>query len=391
MASSVRFEFVSTMRKKMFWRDSRGVTYVEAPSVSNSTEEGFYITLEYELDSGADIDLRELLASMDLPDKSPIRKELLSRLNQLSQDQHWQPKRSFRVTMGITAKDLDDAGGVVYLRDFDLILGYDHLRDRAMHPFTKPALIQRMQHQLDVDKMGCALKLVFIDNTRKQPPLWFNHGAGAIEVKPEANPQLEDGIYVFYRRSEGEEYQARFYTLEQANKELGLFVTEVEALNFGNPKAVYDRMIRDQEMELATLKHEGQILTQQHAQWKLEMDREREQLKTEREQQAEDLRRQREREDERRRAADQEWKDEQTRQQRLWEGEQERWRIERQRREQERDDWTRQRDFEYDMRNRDRKDQSEAYKTTMEIVKICLGLIGPGLAAYAIMNKGKDK
>ena len=274
-ASSVRFEFVSTMRKKMFWRDSRGVTYVETPSVTTSTEEGFYITLEYELDSGADIDLRELMASMELPANSPIRKELLNRLNQLSQDQHWQPKRQFRVTMGITAKELDDAGGVVYLRDFDLILGYEHLRDRAMHPFTKPALIQRMQHQLDVSKMGNTLKLLFIDNTRKQPPKWFNHGAGAIEIKPEADPQLEDGIYVFYRRAEGDEYQAKFYTLDQAHKELGLYVTEAEALNFGNPKAVHEKLIRDQELELQTLKHEGQVLAAQHARWKADLDRER--------------------------------------------------------------------------------------------------------------------
>lgn len=390
-ATSVRYEFVSTMRKKMFWRDSRGVVLVECNSVTTTPDEGFYINVEYELTSGSELDPRELLASMELPDSSPIRKELLKRINELSNDQTWRAQRYLKFTMGISAKELDAAGGVVYLRDFDLIVGYDHLREQAMHPFTQPARLESMRQQLDANTMGINLRIIYIDNTHKQHPVWYNHGMGAVEIKPETDPQLEDGFYVFYRRKEGDEFQYRYFSIEEAKKQLGLYINEIEALNFGNPKAVYEAQIRDQEHQLVMLKQENVQIEQRNKQWKLEMEQERDALRYEREQQTEELRLQRERDDERRKRQTQEWEEEQRRQQHQFDMQKEGWRIERERYENQRNDWRSQRDYEYEMRKSDRKDQADAYKTTMEIIKVVLSLVGPAIALYAAMNKGKDK
>jgi len=378
-ATNVRYEFYSTLRKKCFWRDSRGVVAVEGPNAATSGE-AFYITVEYDLQTNVELDARELFATFNLPDNSPLRKELYTRINSLNNTVQWNNNRRFRFTVAVTADQLDAAGGVVYLRDFDLIVGYDHLREQALHPYSQEGQLARMRQQIDYGNEGVNLRFVLIDNTGRIESHWYNNGVAVVEIKPQRDTQLADGLYVFYQQGEGEEVQVEFLPLKDSKAKFHLFDTRIEAINLGKLDKIIERIKLDNEAELLEKKQELTLLEQDVRREKAELEREKNRITNTRD------------EEERRRKDEQ--ADIDARERRFQEDHQRQManiKMDRERLEWERNQWSDRQRFDQDMRSKVQRDNSDAVKSLFEVLKIAVGLIGPIVSAYILLKGGAGK
>lgn len=378
IATNVRYEFYSTLRKKIFWRDARGVTAVESPNTVPGPE-AFYITIEYELQASVDLDTRELVTGLNLPDNSPLRKELLQQITALNSSVSWNNNRRLKHTVAITVEDIDRAGGVVYLRDFDLIVGYEHLRDQALHPYSQEGQIARMQQQLNFNEQGVNLRFVLIDNTGQVDPVWFNNGVTVIEIRPMRDCHLADGLYVFYQYAAGEEIQNEYLALSDAKAKYHLFDTRIEAVNLGKLDKILERLKQEYESQNLIDKQKITELDNEIRREKMEFDRAKQKFAVEQdEEQAKRKQRQAELDAKERRAQE----DHAMQMHAL--------KMERERMEFERVQWTERERFQQDMRSRQQKDKNETLRTTMEILKIAVGFIGPVVSAY-LLYKGASR
>lgn len=378
-ATNVRYEFYSTMRKKVFWRDSRGVVAVEGPNSATSGE-AFYITVEYDLQTNVELDARELFAAFNLPDNSPLRKELYQRINSLSNTVSWNANRRFRYTVAVTAEQIDAAGGVVYLRDFDLIVGYDHVREQALHPYSQEGQLARMRQQINYGNEGANLRFVLIDNSGRVEPVWYNNGIVVVEIKPQRDSQLADGLYVFYQYGEGEEVQVEFLPLKDSKTKYHLFDTRMEAINLGKLDKIIERIKYDNEADLLEKKQALAVLENDIRREKADLDREKQRITATRE------------EEERRR------KDEQAeidaRERRFQEDHARQManiKMDRERLEWERNQWSDRQRFDMDMRSKTQRDNSDAVKNFFEVLKIGVGLVGPLISAYLLYKGATGK
>lgn len=375
ITTNVRYEFYSTLRKKIFWRDARGVTAIESPNVIQGPE-AFYITIEYELQTSVELDTRELFANFNLPETSPLSRQLHERIVALNNTVTWNANRRFKHTVAVTADEIDKAGGVVYLRDFDLIVGYEYLRDQALHPYSQEGQIARMKQQLSFGSQGVNLRFILVDNTSRVEPVWFNNGVTVAEIRPIRDCHLADGLYVFYQYEEGGEVQQDFLPLNEAKTRFHLFDTRIEAINLGKLEKVLERL---------KMEHETEVLQQKHHLTEQENEMKREKMDFDREKQ----RFQQEREVEERRRKDEQAEYE-ARERRLQEDHARQMhtlKIERERVEFERSQWTERQRFDQDMRSRVQKDNSDLLKTIMEVVKIGVSLIGP-IVTVILLYKG---
>jgi hypothetical protein len=376
--TSTRFEVISTFRQPVFWRNALGITLTEAPASSPNAPEGFYVNVEYEFEQGVKIDARELLNDLRLPENSPVRKELYTALQGLNQLPQWGAQRNFKYTVGITKEELDAASGVVYLRDLDLVVGYEKYREEALHPYTNAGVLGMLSDTVDMAQAGFSQRYIFVDNNQSLNSRWINTGFEVFELKAIRDPQLENGVYVLVKDQSHSEARTIHYDLETAEKELGLYINRVQAETFGRPDKRFEVELKEREQDLAREKVE-------FSERKATLDRQKADIVADRERLDQEIKD----EDHRRKLEQQRWdeqvrraQDRADREREAWKAEQDTFTFERKRR-------SEREQFEYEDRSRDRKDQSEYFKASMDVAKAVLGILSVGLSIYAVMQKSK--
>jgi hypothetical protein len=376
-SSSYRLEFVSTIAEKTFWRSSTGVTVIE-PEASASAEEYFYILVEYEFDLGHKFDTRELVSNLPLPKTDSVYKKILERIQQLEHQPHTLGQRKFRYTLGVSRAQIEEAGGAVYLRDLDIIVGFDKYRDDVLHPYSSGGIAKLLSKNFIHDAEGLTQRYLFVDNTGSQGSRWINTWYGVFELKPFANPQIDDGIHITVNCMGKRDPYTEHLTLAEAEEKLGLQKSKSEAECFGRADVVTKAKQAENERELLSLKH-------QLAVDKLALDRERDELDREKERRKEqikeeDARRERERKDHddmlRRERDAMEVQKERLRQE--FQHDEMRYKL---------DSEARKRQYEFE--KMDRSDRSEYTKAMIDIAKGVLSLATIGLSIYAVVQKGK--
>lgn len=404
--SSFRLEFTNTMRVPVFWRNALGIVVCEPSCTSMSADEYFYINIEYEFDPGVKIDARELLDELDLPNNHVELKGIVDALAALERNPHWYQQRKFSYQLGISREALENVGGVAYLNDVDLVVGFDKHRDAVLHPFSPPGQRQRLSDVLDPHQ-GFQQRYLIVDNAGIIGPRWVNTGYGTYEITPVADPQYRDGVYVSVYHDRQNEPTTTHYTIEQADKDLGLYRNQAEAVAFGAPEERFKAELKEIEQQIArdklTLTQQKQELD--HERHAMEMERKREddrraheQAELEAERRREDDRRaqekaemeaERRREDDRRAQEKADLDAERKRDAELLERERERITMAKERIDFERQTFQERQKFEYDMRSRDRKDQTDQSKALLDMGKTALALVNLALTAYALFKKSQ--
>jgi hypothetical protein len=364
--TSVNIQMTSTMRTPVFWRNALGIVVVEPPTAATTHEEMFYVTIEYDIDPGVNIDSRELIDELNLPEKHVERKRIYEILTRIEREPTWQRPRRFNYTIGISAEQLTQYGGVVYLNDVDLVIGFEQYREAALHPYSPAGQRQTIADQTPIIN-GVQQQYLFVDNSGINGVRWVNTGFGVFELRAHRDPAINDGVYVTYGDGRYAKPKTDFYPLEEAETALGLYLNKAQAESFGSPEERFKTQMKEIEQEITRDKMETTRLKQ-------EAEREKSTLEEARHRREHQVKE----EDERRRR-DQE------------EREREDKRI--------RDDFDRQREklkadrerfqFDMDMRKHDRKDQSDVMKASIEIGKTLLGIISVSLSIYALVKKNQ--
>jgi len=369
--SAFRMEIRNTMRVPLFWRNALGMVVHEPPSASTTAGEYFYIMIEYEFDPGVKIDARELLNELDLPENHTERKQIYEALQSLEREPQWHHQRKFTYTLGIDRERLEAAGGVAYLNDVDLVVGFAKHASDATHPYSPPGQRERMSNAVDPAE-GFQQRMVLVDNAGVNGPRWINTGFGVYEVTPVEDPSLQDGFYltVFHHRSG--EPSTEHHTYVVAEKTFGLYRSRAEAEAFGSPEERFKAELKETEQQIA---RDKVALARE----KQQVDRERHEM--EREKRTEEDRREREKTEHEAQLA---------RERDQLDRERERMKFEKERMEYERQTFSERQKFEYDMRSRDRKDHSEQTKALLDMAKIMLGLVTTGLSLYAVIKKNSN-
>ncbi len=370
LRSSFRLEFTNTMRVPIFWRNALGIVVCEPGSTSTTMGEYFYIRIEYEFDPGVKIDARELLDELELPSNHAELDGIVKALETLEKNPHWYQQRKFSYQLGISREDLENAGGVAYLNDVDLVVGFEQHRDAALHPFSPPGQRQRLSDVLD-PQQGMQQRIVLIDNSGIIGPRWVNTGYGTYEIAPIADPQLRDGVYVSVNHARANQPTTTHYSIDEAEKALGLYRNRAEADAFGSPEERFKVEMKEIEQQIARDKVE---LGRQ----KQEVEREKHNMETERR-----------REDDRRAQEQAEIDARNKRDKDALDRERDRLALEKERMDFERQTFQEKQKFEYDMRSRDRKDKSDQTKAMLDFAKAMLGIVSVGLSLYAVIKKGQ--
>jgi hypothetical protein len=373
--TSVNYQMSSTMRTPIFWRNALGIVVCEPSTVSTTADEYFYIKIEYEFDPGVKIDARELLSELELPDNHVERKGIVDALYTLEHEPMWYNQRKFSYTLGISREDLEKVGGVVYLNDVDLVIGFEKHRDAVAHPFSQPGQRQRLNESFALEE-GLTQRYLMVDNSGIYGQRWVNTGYDVFELKSVSDPQLRDGVYVTTRSSINSEPETVFYEYADAEKALGLYRNRAEAESFGSPEARFKAELKEAEHDLSLEK----IAVQKHKQ---EITREQHELDAERKRQDDHYK-----EEDARRKREQERLDQEVRRHKEdVERQRERMEMERNRIEFERQTYSERQKFEYDMRSRDRKDETDQWKSAVEVGKLFLSVVGVGLGLAALIVK----
>lgn len=405
--SSVRYEIINTMRSQVFWRNALGVTATEAPTPQTGKEEGLFVTIEYEFHSGIKLDLREFIDSVHTEENAPVKKELLSKLTSVGSHSFSVNQRMFKYTVGVTREELEANHGVVYLRDLDLVVGFEEYREQALHPYSHAELLNLMKQQVDFNGEGVHQRVFWIDNQSSPEPKWFNNGFGVFQVNPIAVSQYEDGIYLVTQNGKSKKEDIKHLPLDEAVKQFLLFDTKADATAFGEPKKAFESRITEQERELTERKVKLNQQKLDLEEQKAKLDEQKHRLTLEREQQEQNLKFEREaiertsREEEARlkrlaeeqdlflKRQQQDFDLEQKRQKDALERQRDHAKAERERMEWERNGYSDRMRFDYDMESRKRKDDSDNVKHLLDMGKATLSLITLGLSIYAVYQKGK--
>jgi hypothetical protein len=336
---TIQMTVSSSIREPVFWRNALGIEVVEAPAMGTHEDEFVYITFTYSFSGGVRVDTRSLLKDLHVPDNHVEKKRIAERLHAMEKEPRWVSKRQFHYTLGISRQRLLDAGGVVYLNDVDLIIGFERHRHEALHPYSIEGQIQRVNDTLQpLD--GVTQRFIIIDTANQFGPRWINTGYSVYELTPVVDPSLKDGVYVTTSNNSARGPISQWYSFEEANEKLGLYRSAVEAEHFGDPKSRAQQALHEKEEAL----NQSKLDLQQE---KIEFEREKQQQARE----AERLNRFKE-EMESYRKIDEE---------------------------------------RNEMRKQDRKDRNDRWKATLDLAKTASSVVGVGLSVYLLYQKQKDK
>lgn len=376
--STYRLSVCNTMREVVMWRNALGMLVAEPPTLSSARPEGFYITIEYTFDRGVKIDARELLNELGLPDSHVERKQIYDALVSLERQPAWTNERKFSYTLGVSRDQLIQTGGIAYLSDVDLVIGFEAHQEFLIHPYSSTAQRRHMNETLP-NFTGMQYRLALVDNAGVHGSRFINTGFGVYEISPMTDSQLRDGVYATTKPGQTTEAKTDFYTMDEADEALGLFRTRSEAETFGSPDTRFKAEMREIEQDLTREKADL-------ARVKQEGEREKHRIEEERRTREEEFKREEEARRRRQEEIDAQIKYENDQLER----QRERMRVERERMEWEQKVHAERQKFEYDMAQRDRKDRSDNTKALWDTAKAVLGLVSVGLSVYALVKKNQS-
>lgn len=368
--SSVRMEIHNTMRAPIFWKNSLGIVIFEAPHASTTADEFIYITVEYEVDSGVKIDSRGLLNEADLPENHVERKQIYDLLKRMESTPSWMHQRKFSYTLGLSREALEGAGGVVYLNDVDLVVGYERHADSVHHPYTKQGQKNTLNEYTE-KYTGFQQRYLFVDSSGLSGNRWVNTGYGVFELKAINDPQFRDGVYVTTSNTLESEPKTEYYSLTDAEKALGLYRTRAEAEVYGSPDTRFKAEMTQRDIELTTRKKEME---------ELKFDLERQKITLQEEKQRKEA----------------EWREHREKLDR--ENEEHRARLKREQEtidaERRHVEWQRSmhgdnQKFHLDMEMMERKNRSDNTKNLVEIAKGVMSVVTVILSIWALIEKNR--
>lgn len=150
-----------------------------------------------------------------------------------------------RVLHRLSLDQLMEAGGTVYVHALDVVVSIHTNRLSIHHPFSMEGTKHAMK-ALDFSDVSLRIAMYIVDNRRSLSDRYVNWQGRIMRVPTRQLPGTADGFYVVHPKPSkiggvNTEYVSACMTLEEAEKEYGLYRTPEEAETYGFSKEAMER------------------------------------------------------------------------------------------------------------------------------------------------------
>lgn len=179
-----------------------GLKY-DLPSSNNLSLNSLIVQVRYDLSKTSRDTLETLLCSSSV-ENSP---ELQLVKQAFAQDKLPPPfsRTKFDIEYVITEKELLDHGGLIYIRDLDLVISSRGCTAIKYHPYSREASLYAFSKEsFNDDNSAYGNNFIYttklIDNFGQIGKRWLRIGSDVVELTPIKDEALSDGIYVATRK-----------------------------------------------------------------------------------------------------------------------------------------------------------------------------------------------
>lgn len=208
---------------------------------------GIDFVKRWAFDNAVNFDHGGLLGVATGQEYESIRDAFISQQNR----KHAVERNRVDVVYHVSEVDFNSAGRSMYFPTVDLVVTVEDPAQYYCHPGSQAML--RASH-LSREVFSTYWQIAVVDNRAQYTKLFVNLNGEVYEVIPERNHSLSQGVYTYTRNKVEDStsnIQCRYYTFENAFKELPLFASAKEAHDHGNLET---RLDADLEMRKNNLK-----------------------------------------------------------------------------------------------------------------------------------------
>ena len=194
-----------------------GLKY-DLPPGTSFNQNAITICVEYSFSKQAKESLKSVLCSNSV-ENSP---ELQLIKEQLSNDniQYIHNQGKFDVEYVIEEKDLVEHGGIVYIRDLDMVISSRGSGSIRCHPYSREASLYGFSEEImnDVENnigQNFIYSLKIIDSFGTIGKRWLRIGDDVVGIDPTSDPSKQDGIYVATNKPSTNNLGSKSMTVER--------------------------------------------------------------------------------------------------------------------------------------------------------------------------------
>lgn len=214
------------------------------PSQRSTTDRSIFFREGFEMDGRVDVALNPSDVPFD-PERSSAERLLASINKEMSMQAPYRSKKATRIAHCLPASRLVESGGTAYIAALDVVVSF-HVRSNAIyHPFSLDGTLAAMR-AMEFDDVSLRIGLYIVDNRNSRTDRYINWQGRVLRVPCRALPSMADGFYVVHPRPSlvggvDTEYVAHHMSLEEAEKQYGLYRTPEEAETYGFSKEALER------------------------------------------------------------------------------------------------------------------------------------------------------
>lgn len=250
------------------WRSGLKLKLEPEPSLESQR---LTVRVEIQINHQVKVDALRLLSAVgpgSSAELSAIREALA-----LEMRQNLHPGVTLRLDYPVTAAELDAHGGSLYYHELDVVLSTaKNAEDVPPHPFSaewlnEQLVADRAEH---LKEAGFGYALTMVDSARRHGVRFTNIAGKVYKILAVTDWHRRDGIYVVSPPPAQGAYDAwgpstRFFSFEEAEKELGLFKTIEEAATMGDLAVALKRELADKEHAVVVAKRDLSELQARHS------------------------------------------------------------------------------------------------------------------------------
>lgn len=156
--------------------------------------------------------------------------------------------------------------GSVYVPEVDLVLQVGQPNLDKSHPYSKDGRAKAEYVDFISEKKVSGILMELVDNDQHHKSRFLYAALQVIEIPSVQDKTRASGVYfskVAYDSLGEIHIKPYYYTLEEAEKILGLYRTKDEAITGGNPEFIAKKLNQERDEKLTELKHDLDIAKSQ--------------------------------------------------------------------------------------------------------------------------------
>jgi hypothetical protein len=275
ISTSLTIEYHNNMSVPVVIKTSMGHSFRKPAAIRIKGPETFDFHITHVFAMEDVVDARGFVNETNFPDTPAEQKDLNNQLANLTPSMQTPPARRLSYTLQVTREQLEQANGVLYVNYLDVVIGLASMGDEIIHPFTREGVVDGLNKHAPKEE-GLNQRYYLVDNQRRFGNRYINIWGRVEEVQAIHDPAKEEGLYITV--SNRGKVDTRFYPLEEAEKNVGLYPTYKEAELYGQPDVWYKQQAEERTRELKNEQHKLEVDKVNLQREKMEIEKEKDKL-----------------------------------------------------------------------------------------------------------------